>query len=69
MCLPPIDSNSQEYFKLLNQNCGKINLKELSMGMSSDFEEAILNRFYIFKNWNFNFRKKKYYLIEIFVSY
>ena len=43
MCLPPIDSHSQEYFKLLKQNAERLNLKELSMGMSSDFEEAILN--------------------------
>ena len=43
MCLPPIVSHSQEYFKLLKQNAERLNLKELSMGMSSDFEEAILN--------------------------
>jgi len=43
MCLPPIASYSQEYFKLLKQNAERLNLKELSMGMSSDFEEAILN--------------------------
>ena len=43
MCLPPISSHSQKYFKLLKQNAERLNLKELSMGMSSDFEEAILN--------------------------
>ena len=43
MCLPPIVSHSQKYFKLLKQNAERLNLKELSMGMSSDFEEAILN--------------------------
>ena len=43
MCLPPIASHSQKYFKLLKQNAERLNLKELSMGMSSDFEEAILN--------------------------
>ena len=43
MCLPPIDSNSQKYFKILKKNAKKLNLKDLSMGMSSDFEEAILN--------------------------
>ena len=43
MCLPPIVSHSQEYFKLLKQNAERLNLKELSMGMSSDFEEAMLN--------------------------
>ena len=43
MCLPPIESNSYEYFELLKKNADKLNLKELSMGMSSDFEQAILN--------------------------
>ena len=43
MCLPPIDINSNKYFKLLNEHAVKLNLKELSMGMSSDFESAILN--------------------------
>ena len=43
MCLPPIDSNSQKYFKILKKNAEKLNLKDLSMGMSSDFEQAISN--------------------------
>jgi len=43
MCLPPIDSNSEEYFKLLKKTTETLNLNELSMGMSSDFEQAILN--------------------------
>ena len=43
MCLPPVDSNSQEYFKLLTKTAQDFNLKELSMGMSADFEKAILN--------------------------
>ena len=43
MCLPPIDSNSEEYFKLLKKTTEAQNLKELSMGMSSDFEQAIFN--------------------------
>ena len=42
MCLPPINSNSQEYFKLLRDASQKLNLNELSMGMSSDFEQAVL---------------------------
>ncbi len=42
MCLPPINSNSDRYFKMLKSYADKLNLKELSMGMSSDFEEAIL---------------------------
>lgn len=43
MCLPPINSNSQNYFKLLKQTAVNLNLNELSMGMSGDFEQAILN--------------------------
>ena len=43
MCLPPIDSNSSEYFQLLKNTASKLNLSELSMGMSSDFEQAVLN--------------------------
>ena len=40
MCLPPINLNSQEYFKILKNTADKLNLKDLSMGMSSDFEDA-----------------------------
>ena len=43
MCLPPINSNSDKYFKILKKSAEKLNLKELSMGMSSDFEKAIIN--------------------------
>ena len=43
MCLPPIDSDSREYFKKIKIIAEKLNLKDLSMGMSSDFEAAILN--------------------------
>ena len=43
MCLPPIDSAPNKYFKLLKENADKLTLKELSMGMSSDFEQALLN--------------------------
>ena len=43
MCLPPVESNSQKYFKILKSVAEKLNLKDLSMGMSSDFEQAIIN--------------------------
>ena len=43
MCLPPINSNSEKYFKVLKEEAHKLNLKELSMGMSSDFENAVIN--------------------------
>ena len=43
MCLPPIDDDSNKYFQLLKKNCNYLNLNELSMGMSSDFENAVIN--------------------------
>ncbi len=43
MCLPPINLNSDIYFKILKKSAEKLNLKELSMGMSSDYEKAIIN--------------------------
>ena len=43
MCMPPVDSNSQEYFEKLKKAAGQINLEDLSMGMSSDYEQAILS--------------------------
>ena len=43
MCLPPIDSNSQEYFQSLKTAAKKFDLRELSMGMSSDYENAIIS--------------------------
>ena len=43
ICLPPFESNSQKYFKMLKNVAEKLNLKDLSMGMSSDFEQAIIN--------------------------
>ena len=38
-----MDANSQKYFKILKNAADKLNLKELSMGMSLDFEDAIEN--------------------------
>ena len=43
MCMPPVDSNSQEYFKKLKKAAVQLNLEDLSMGMSSDYEQAILS--------------------------
>ena len=42
MCLPPTDSKSQEYFQILRKKSEKLNLNNLSMGMSTDYEDAIL---------------------------
>ena len=43
MCLPPESSNSDKHFKMIKESAEQLNLKELSMGMSSDYEQAILN--------------------------
>ena len=43
MCLPPINSNSNLYFQMLKNTSKKINVAELSMGMSADYMEAISN--------------------------
>jgi pyridoxal phosphate enzyme (YggS family) len=40
MCLPPSSSDPTKYFKLLKEISFKINLKELSMGMSNDYLDA-----------------------------
>ena len=42
MCIPPVNADSSKYFKLLKENADKLNLKELSMGMSADYEKALL---------------------------
>jgi len=41
MCLPPLNEKSSKYFKLMNEYRALYNLKELSMGMSSDYLQAI----------------------------
>ena len=43
MGMPPADSNSQEYFNKLKKVAVQLNLEDLSMGMSSDYEQAILS--------------------------
>ena len=40
MCLPPNDKNVLQYFLKMQDLANKISLKELSMGMSSDYLEA-----------------------------
>jgi len=41
MCLPPNDNKSSIYFSKMYQLVKKLQLKEISMGMSSDYLEAI----------------------------
>jgi pyridoxal phosphate enzyme (YggS family) len=41
MCIPPINEEPSMHFALLRKIAEKNNLKELSMGMSNDFKEAL----------------------------
>ena len=41
MCIPPINEEPSMHFSLLKKIAVRNNLKELSMGMSADFKEAI----------------------------
>ena len=41
MCIPPFDQNPEGYFKEMQSLKEKLNLKELSMGMSSDYLQAV----------------------------
>ena len=43
MSMPPINSNSYKYFQTLKKTSEKLNLTDLSMGMSADYEQAIIN--------------------------
>ena len=42
MCIPPKTEDPEIYFAFLKQMAQKINLKKLSMGMSGDFQKAIM---------------------------
>ena len=41
MCIPPIDGDPEQSFLRMNYLKKKLNLEELSMGMSSDYLDAI----------------------------
>ena len=43
MVIPPLDDNTEKYFKSLNQLNKSLALENLSMGMSADYLEAIKN--------------------------
>ena len=42
MCIPPNDNKSGMHFAFLNKLRGKYSLEELSMGMSHDYDKAIM---------------------------
>ena len=41
MCIPPFDQDATEHFNLLKNIADRNNIKNISMGMSGDFEKAI----------------------------
>ena len=41
MCIPPNDNNEEKYFEIMSEKNKLLNLKNLSMGMSSDYLKAI----------------------------
>ena len=43
MCIPPNDGNTEKYFFKMKDINQKLNFKELSMGMSGDYLDAIKN--------------------------
>ena len=43
MCIPPVNADSEDYFKEMKQLNRSLGFKELSMGMSSDFLKAVKN--------------------------
>ena len=43
MCIPPNDQNPEKYFFEMNKINQELNFKELSMGMSEDYLEAVKN--------------------------
>jgi len=43
MCIPPNDQNTEKYFFEMNKINQELNFKELSMGMSGDYIEAVKN--------------------------
>ena len=43
MALPPINEDSSKYFEILKKKSRELNLYDLSMGMSDDYEQALLH--------------------------
>ena len=43
MCIPPNDKNTKKYFSEMNRINQELNFKDLSMGMSGDYLDAIKN--------------------------
>ena len=44
MAIPPNDGNEEKHFKFLQEMNSSLGLKELSMGMSSDYLKALKHK-------------------------
>ena len=40
--MPPADEKPRKYFESMRYICNKENIKDISMGMSNDYKEAII---------------------------
>ena len=43
MCIPPINENTSNYFNEMNRINSELGFKDLSMGMSADYLDAVKN--------------------------
>ena len=43
MCIPPFNENSEKYFKKIKMIANALKIKNLSMGMTSDYKKAIMH--------------------------
>ena len=41
MCLPPLNEPTTKYFSLIKSKNDEFNFKELSLGMSNDYTDAL----------------------------
>ena len=44
MTLPPVDDDPSKYFEIIKKKCDELNLPDLSIGMTSDYDKAIINK-------------------------
>ena len=58
MCLPPINKPQSKYFSLIKRKNNELNFKDLSLGMSNDYIDALNYKTYIYKNWYKNFGER-----------
>ena len=67
MVLPPINQDSNKYFEILKKKSKELNLHDLSMGMSADYEQALINESTFLRLGTAIFGARNLQLIIIFV--